>query len=54
MKSLIRLTFLFLIILGIVYLNEILKQPGNTLKEKYSNLVKQSNVLVAKAKKGEL
>ncbi len=54
MKSLIRLAFLFLIILGIVYLNEILKQPGDTFLEKYHNLVKQSNIFVEKVKRGEL
>ena len=54
MKSLIRLTFFFLIVLGIVYLNEIWKQPGDTFLEKYQNLVKQSNILVEKVKKGEL
>jgi hypothetical protein len=54
MKSLIRLTFFFLIVLGIVYLNEIWKQPGNTFTEKYQNLVKESEILVQKAKRGEL
>jgi len=54
MKVIIRWIFIILIGAGIAYLNEILKQPGATLAEKYNNLVKQSNALVEKAKKGEL
>jgi len=54
MKVLIRWIFIILIGAGVIYLNEILKQPGSTLGEKYQNLVKQSNILVEKAKRGEL
>ena len=54
MKTLIKWIFIILIGAGIIYINEIIKQPGSTLAEKYHNLVKQSNILVEKAKKGEL
>ena len=54
MKVIIRWIFIILIGAGIIYINEILKQPGSTIAEKYNNLVKQSNILVEKAKKGEL
>ena len=54
MKVIIRWIFIILIGAGIIYINKILKQPGATLVEKYQNLVKQSNTLVEKAKRGEL
>jgi hypothetical protein len=54
MKILVKWIFIIFIGAGIIYINEILKQPGNTFAEKYNNLVKQSNILVEKAKKGEL
>jgi hypothetical protein len=54
MKTLVKWIFIIFIGAGIIYINEILKQHGNTLQEKYNNLVKQSNILVQKAKKGEL
>ena len=54
MKVIIRWIFIILIGAGVIYINEILKQPGSTLSEKYQNLVKQSNILLEKAKKGEL
>jgi len=54
MKTLIKWIFIIFIGAGIIYVNEILKQPGSTFAEKYQNLVKQSNILVEKAKKGEL
>ena len=54
MKTLIKWIFIILIGAGIIYINEIIKQPGTTLAEKYQNLVKQSNALVKKAKRGEL
>jgi len=54
MKMVIKWTFILMIGAGIIYLNEIQKQPGNNFAEKYHNLVKQSNLLVEKVKKGEL
>jgi len=54
MKTLIKWIFIIFVGAGIVYMNEILKQPGTTLAEKYDNLVKQSNILLERAKRGEL
>ena len=54
MKTLIKWIFIIFVGAGIIYVNEILKQPGSTIAEKYNNLVKQSNILVEKAKRGEL
>jgi len=54
MKVIIRWILIIFIGAGVIYINEILKQPGATLVEKYQNLVKQSNALIEKAKKGEL
>jgi hypothetical protein len=52
--KIIKWTFIILIGAGIVYVNEILKQPGNTFTEKYQNLINQNNIFLEKAKKGEL
>jgi len=41
-------------LVGIVYMNEILKQPGNNFVEKYNNLAKNANITLEKVKKGEL
>ncbi len=49
-----RLLLFFAILVGIVYLSEILKQPGNTFAEKYNNLAKNANLILEKVKKGEL
>ena len=54
MKVIIKWVFIIFVGAGIIYVNEILKQPGATLAEKYQNLVKQSNILVEKVKRGEL
>jgi len=54
MKTIAKWIFIILIGAGIIYINEILKQPGDTFSEKYQNLVKQSNILVEKVKRGEL
>ena len=54
MKVITKWIFIIFIGAGIIYANQILKQPGSTLSEKYNNLVKQSNILVEKAKRGEL
>jgi len=54
MKIIAKWIFIIFVGAGIIYINEILKQPGTTLAEKYNNLVKQSNALIEKAKKGEL
>jgi len=54
MKTIIKWILIFIVTTAALYVHEILKQPGNSFAEKYNNLVKQSNMLLEKAKKGEL
>lgn len=56
MKTTIKIKWILIFVIGtgLLYINEILKQPGDSFAEKYNNLVKQSNMLLEKAKKGEL
>ena len=52
--KIIKWTFIILIGAGIVYVNEILKQPGNTFTEKYQNLINQNNIFLEEVKREKL